>query len=233
MDFKFVNNAGDVVLWLDMEKVDIIFYNLLSNAFKFTPNNKKIEVRIEQSNNNEDIQIKVIDEGIGIPKEKKPFLYERFTSHNEINTLSNLYGSGIGLNLVKEFVDLHKGTIEVESEPGEGSTFTVVFHKGKDHFGDEVDILEEKSNVLLPVDESLIDQNDAKISIEELESYYSTASKEAPFILVIEDDKDMRHFLKMILSKNYRVESAIDGVDGWENSFIVSRFGYIRFNDAQ
>ncbi len=215
MDFKFVNNVGDVVLWLDMEKVDIIFYNLLSNAFKFTPNNKKIEVRIEQSNNNEDIQIKVIDEGIGIPKEKKPFLYERFTSHNEINTLSNLYGSGIGLNLVKEFVDLHKGTIEVESEPGEGSTFTVVFHKGKDHFGDEVDILEEKSNVLLPVDESLIDQNDAKISIEELESYYSTASKEAPFILVIEDDKDMRHFLKMILSKNYHVESAIDGVDGW------------------
>ena len=206
--FKVINNAGDVVLWVDRDKTDIILYNLLSNAFKYTPEGKRIEVRIEKAANNQDIQVKVIDQGIGIPREKRNFLFERFTSANEINTLGNQRGTGIGLSLVKELVDLHKGLIEVDSEPGKGTTFTVTFLNGKEHFGNEVDfVIEDEA-------EFTDEPAEHKSTLEELETFVST--KEAPLILIVEDNDDMRSFLRKILYKRYRVETAIDGENGWE-----------------
>ncbi|MCE5332768.1 MAG: response regulator [Bacteroidales bacterium] len=212
IDFKVRNNAGDVILWLDRDKTDIIIYNLLSNAFKFTSENKKIEVLIEQASNNRDIQVKVIDQGVGIPREKRPFLFDRFTSANEIQSLGNQRGSGIGLNLVKELVDLHKGVIDVESEPGKGTTFTVIFRNGKEHFGNDVDFV---------VEDELENEYENKrfsgeMSINEVESFVSV--KEAPLLLVIEDNDDMRKFLQKVLCKTYRVETAVDGESGWEKA---------------
>lgn len=206
--FKVINNAGDVVLWVDRDKTDIILYNLLSNAFKYTPEGKRIEVRIEKAPNNQDIQVKVIDQGIGIPREKRSFLFERFTSANEINSLGSQRGTGIGLNLVKELVDLHKGLIEVDSEPGKGTVFTVTFMHGKEHFGNDVDF------VVGDETETAEDQNVHKSTLEELENFVST--KEAPLVLVVEDNDDMRNFLQKILHKRYRVETANDGESGWD-----------------
>ncbi|HRZ98394.1 MAG TPA: two-component regulator propeller domain-containing protein, partial [Paludibacter sp.] len=212
IEFKYVNNAGEVVLWIDRDKTDIIIYNLLSNAFKYTPSGKKIELRIEKSSAKGDIQVKVIDEGMGIPREKRSVMFERFTSANEIQNIGNQRGTGIGLNLVKELVDLHKGKIDVESEPDKGTTFTVTFFNGKEHFGNDVDfIIEDDYN------------NEAeKINLEDkkpvncLENYVSI--KEAPMILIVEDNDEMRNFLSKVLSKNYRIETAVDGAEGWEKS---------------
>lgn len=212
IDFKVRNTIGDIILWIDRDKTDIIIYNLLSNAFKYTPENKKIEVLIEKASNNGDIQIKVIDQGVGIPREKRPFLFERFTSANEIQNLGNQRGTGIGLNLVKELVDLHKGIIEVDSEPGSGTTFTVIFRNGKEHFGNDVDFVVEDE-----IDnEHEQNQTNGKFSLSDVESFVSI--KEAPLLLIVEDNDDMRNFLQKILCKMYRIETAIDGETGWEKA---------------
>lgn len=211
INFKVKNNAGEAILWLDRDKTDMILYNLLSNAFKYTPEYKAISLIIDKIGNNGDIQIRVIDEGMGIPREKKRFLFERFTSANEIQSISNQRGSGIGLSLVKELVDLHKGVIEVESDAGKGTTFIVTFRSGKEHFGNDVDFIIEdeistKENVNIQ----------PQFALNEVESHLAT--KEAPLILVVEDNDDMRNFLQKILNKIYRVETANDGDAGWEKA---------------
>jgi signal transduction histidine kinase/ligand-binding sensor domain-containing protein/DNA-binding response OmpR family regulator len=211
INFKLINNAGEVILWVDRDKTDMIFYNLLSNAIKFTPENKKIEVIIDSISAKKDIQVQVKDEGPGIPREKRNVLYERFTSANEIQTLGSQRGSGIGLNLVKELVDLHKGQIEVESETGKGTTFTVTFYAGKEHFGSDVDFIVED-------DYQLQTLNQEKVAAFDFEPDNASSVKENPLILIVEDNDEMRNFLTKVLSKKYRTETAADGMVGWEKA---------------
>ncbi|MEA4850863.1 MAG: two-component regulator propeller domain-containing protein [Paludibacter sp.] len=214
IDFRISNNAGDAILWIDRDKTDMIIYNLLSNAFKFTPAGKKIEVLIELASDKGDIKVKVIDQGVGIPREKRSFLFERFTSENEIQSLGNKRGTGIGLNLVKELVDLHKGIVEVESEPEKGTTFSVIFRNGKEHFGNDVDFVVEDE--IEPEFEAELENIDlsGRVNVDHFDAFVST--KEAPLLVVIEDNDDMRNFLQKVLSKTYRVETAEDGETGWE-----------------
>jgi signal transduction histidine kinase/ligand-binding sensor domain-containing protein/DNA-binding response OmpR family regulator len=210
ISFRIVNNAKDVVLWIDRDKTDIIIYNLLSNAFKFTPNGKSIEVITDYASSKGDIKVIVKDEGVGIPRENRSVLFERFTSANEIQSLGNRRGSGIGLNLVKELVDLHKGVIEVDSEQDKGTTFTVIFLSGKEHYGNDVDYVveDEFENEL---EKNLLET--AQHLPEDMESLVPL--KEAPLILIIEDNDDMRNFLSKYLNKHHRIETAVDGNDGW------------------
>ena len=208
IQFNFINNAGDVALWIDRDKTDMIVYNLLSNAFKYTPSGKKIDVIIDLVNSNGDIRIKVADQGVGIAREKRLFLFERFTSANEIQSQSTQKGSGIGLNIVKELVDLHKGVVEIESELGEGTTFSVIFRNGKEHFTNDVDYVVE--------DEMESESENVWKHFELTNFEHAVVSKEASYVLVIEDNDDMRNFLVNVLKKNYCVESASDGQEGWE-----------------
>lgn len=211
IDLRFVNNSGESVLWIDRDKTDMIFYNLLSNAMKFTPENKKIEVRIDTVSPKKDIQVRVTDEGPGIPREKRNVLYERFTSANEIQTLGSQRGSGIGLNLVKELIDLHKGQIEVESETGKGTSFIVTLYAGKDHFGKDVDFIVEDD---YQISESVSD----KTGIYDFQNECTPSAKENPLILIVEDNDEMRTFLTKVLGKKYRTETAVDGLSGWEKA---------------
>lgn len=205
IDFRIVTKTSDTILWIDRDKTDMIIFNLLSNAFKYTPTGKKIEVIIDNSQNNSGILMQVKDEGVGIPFEKKPFLFERFTSNNEIQNISNQAGTGIGLSLVKELVDLHKGLIDVDSEKGQGTTFSIIFRNGKEHFGNDVDFV---------VEDEEVSKDKKSLSIDEVENFVSV--KEAPLVLVVEDNDDMRKFLQNILHKSFRVETAVDGEEGWE-----------------
>lgn len=118
------------LLYIDTEKFDKVLYNLLSNAMKFTPAGGSITVRVEIAGNHCLLQVK--DTGIGIPKEQIPHLFERFyQAEGSVNRSHE--GSGLGLALVKELVELHKGQISVESVYGEGSTFTVWLQTGMAH----------------------------------------------------------------------------------------------------
>lgn len=194
--------AADSTVWVDRGRIDTIVYNLLSNAFKFTPAGKTIEVSVADKPGY--LLLSVRDEGIGIPMEKRGLLFERFSSNNELNT-NNPGGTGIGLNLVKELVDLHHGHIEVESEVGKGSTFTVMLHTGKDHFGNDVEIIVDDTTIA-----QAVPAQEAAHPLE-IEPAQSNQRK----ILVVDDNEDMRNFMRTILSRDYAVTTADDGLQAW------------------
>lgn len=202
IQFEIINKAEDSTVWVDRGRMDTILWNLLSNAFKFTPAGKAIRVIVADKPGF--VTLSVQDEGVGIAPEKRSVLFERFSSNNELNN-SGTTGTGIGMNLTKELVDLHHGYIDVESEVGKGTTITVLLHTGKDHFGDEVEFLTgEAANVpteITPTFEDKIDQ----LEQEQQESKRT--------ILVVDDSQDMRNFLANIMSKDYHVETAVDGED--------------------
>ena len=150
INFSIENKAVDSTVWVDRGRMDTILWNLLSNAFKFTPAGKNIRVVIDSKPGF--VTLSVQDEGIGIAPEKRSVLFERFSSNNELNN-SNTTGTGIGLNLTKELVDLHHGHIEVDSEVGKGTTVTILLHTGKEHFDQDVEFLEEDARILV-VDDS-------------------------------------------------------------------------------
>ena len=197
--FTIENKASDSTVWVDRGRMDTIVWNLLSNAFKFTPAGKSISVVVDEKPGFVTMAVK--DEGIGIPPEKRNILFERFSSNNELGN-GNMGGTGIGMNLTKELVDLHHGYIEVESEVGKGTTFTILLHTGKEHFGNEVEfIADDTTTASLPVQATLEDKLDR---LEQEQDNRRT-------ILVVDDNQDMRQFLVGILSHDYHIETAEDG----------------------
>jgi DNA-binding response OmpR family regulator len=176
---------------------------LLSNAFKFTPAGKNITVKTEIRQNL--AVLSVIDEGIGIAQEKINFIFDRFFS---ISTLRNIAqkSTGIGLDLVKKLVDLHHGSIRVDSQVGKGSTFVIEFKLGTSHFDGDVDLI--LSDQKIPLKEA--------VEIEQLTEIEKVDQiKLIPLIMVVEDNDELRHFLKKSLKKNYRVIEAENGLVGW------------------
>ena len=199
-----VNEASSDLAWVDPERIDTILYNLLSNALKFTGEGKNITVSLKEKHGY--LLLRVQDEGIGIPMEKRSVLFERFSSHDAFKNQSNMPGTGIGLNLVKELVDLHHGYIEVESEVGKGTRFTIFLHPDKDHFGNEVDIIVDDADANT---HSLNQQN--SVSLPDINDGSQTSGRRT--ILVVDDNEDMRHFLSSILSSKYNIRLAEDGVE--------------------
>ena len=207
---KIVNDKIVNDLWLDRDKTDTILYNLLSNAFKYTDEGGTITVTIGQR---EDYcTVTVADTGVGIPKDKRSLLFERFASQNEIHGNQTKTGTGIGLNLVKDLVDLHHGFIEVESEPGKGSAFTVLFPLGKDHFAeDPVDFIIDDS--ALQAELSSPPETGGVPRRGEGVDNLSTPISSTPTILIVDDNDDMCAFLSSILSPTYHVVTAHNGVE--------------------
>ena len=199
--FEIINNASDSTVWVDRGRMDTVLWNLLSNAFKFTPAGRHIRVIIADKPGF--VTLTVQDEGIGIPPEKRNVLFERFSSNNELNN-SNTTGTGIGMNLTKELVDLHHGYIEVESEVGRGTTITVLLHTGKEHFGADVDFIEDVITPAAFAEPTLEDK---------LQALEQEQQDNKRTILIVDDSQDMRNFLINIMSHDYNIVSASDGVE--------------------
>lgn len=125
---QFKHHRNSMIVWFDQEKLEKVLFNLLSNAFKFTPDDGLIKVRISKSpkNNNQFYQICVSDSGSGIDKEEQDKIFERFSSLSSKN-YSNQKGTGIGMSVILEYVKLHNGTIKLKSELNKGSEFTIYF----------------------------------------------------------------------------------------------------------
>ena len=200
IQFEIVNKASDSTVWVDRQRMDTVLWNLLSNAFKFTPAGKSIRVIIDDKPGF--VMLSVQDEGIGIAPEKRNMLFERFSSNNELNN-TNTGGTGIGMNLTKELVDLHHGYIEVESEVGKGTTITVLLHTGKEHFGTEVDFISDDITTNQALMEPTLQ--------DKLDSIEQEQQDNKRTILIVDDSQDMRNFLTTIMSRDYNVESAADG----------------------
>ncbi|MDR2824640.1 MAG: response regulator, partial [Prevotellaceae bacterium] len=199
-NFFVKNSVGNAKIWADKNGIEKIVVNLLSNAFKYTPENKSIGVNIFEKNQDE-IAIEVRDEGLGIDREKIVRLFKRFESFNEDKSKPS---TGIGLSLAKEIADKHRAKILVDSKLGEGSTFTVLLQKGIKHFGENVNILENQSNE--------ITEHSEIVKIQNVEIKQNTT------ILLVEDDSDLRSFIRSILEGEYTVFEAADGDEGYRKA---------------
>ncbi len=201
--FHLVDETNNAKVWVDPERFESVLSNLLSNAFKFTPSGKNITVKTTITD--DAAVLSVIDEGIGIAQEKINFIFDRFFS---IPTFRNIAqkSTGIGLDLVKKLVDLHHATIHVDSQLGKGTTFEVEFKLGTDHYDDDVDLI--VSNETNP----MADANETNL-LSETEKVERV--RMAPLILIVEDNDELRHFLKKSLKKKYRVAEAENGLVGW------------------
>ncbi len=190
-------------IWADKDKVEKIAYNLLANAIKFTPSGKSVEVSVLRDNDK--VLLKVAYQGMGLPKEKLRSIFERFVS-NDSSKVNFQPSTGIGLSLCKELADLHKADLFVESKEGEGAIFTVPFNHGRAYFENDTDFIlsdglhNEKEILMLhgKHDEDLIhDEGD-----------------DVPVLLIIEDNEELRCFLKLVLSSDFHVIEASNGNEG-------------------
>jgi signal transduction histidine kinase/response regulator RpfG family c-di-GMP phosphodiesterase len=206
------------LLYLDLERFDKVIYNLLSNAVKFTPEGGKITLKVESAGAHCLLQVK--DTGIGIRTEQIPYLFERFRQA-EGSASRSYEGSGLGLALVKELVELHGGKISVESVYGEGTTFTVWLHFGSTHLPPH-QVLEipaefhsSKAAVELADVEADLSENDAENhNFEALEPVSS--EKVVGTVLVVDDNPDLRFYVSAILrDSGFAVLVARNGEEGF------------------
>lgn len=225
IDFLFETEKEVLNLWVDVDKFEKIVFNLLSNAFKYTPNGKMITVFIREDENI--VSVGVQDQGIGIAENKRKSLFVRFENLVDKN-LFNQASSGIGLSLVKELVEMHKAMISVDSRLGEGSCFTVDFPKGKEHYDSTVEFILEDSEAPVSMGR-IVDIANSSLQTEaavgEGVTFEKSADKEEieesnskELMLLVEDNQELRTFLRSIFSSTYRVVEAVDGMEGWSKA---------------
>ncbi|MFC0514745.1 two-component regulator propeller domain-containing protein [Mucilaginibacter angelicae] len=206
----FDSEIQSMVINFDHDKIERILFNLLSNAFKFTPDDGNVSVLLaitEKTAEKRLLEIKVIDTGIGIPFDKQDKIFERFFQNEVPGSMVN-QGSGIGLSITKEFVKLHNGEISVESEAGRGSCFTI----------------------LLPVDLTAEEQvsanktNTPGPAMTESQAWLQAGSGSTTkklTVLLVEDNEDFRFYLKDNLSDTFNIIEAANGKEGWQKSLAL------------
>jgi signal transduction histidine kinase/ligand-binding sensor domain-containing protein/DNA-binding response OmpR family regulator len=196
----------------DANKIERILFNLLSNAFKFTPKGGKVVLTLTTTteNNKHWFNIFVSDNGIGVALNNQDKIFERFFQDENTGSSLNLLnqGSGIGLSIVKEFVQMHKGILKIDSEPEKGSTFIV-------------SLPYEVENIVFP--ETMIhatpkfSENDKPSTAQN--TWIGDAYKQdTSTVLIVEDNDEFRHFLQENLQRHYKILSASNGKEGWQKS---------------
>ncbi len=205
--FKLTSNNEEIELFMDRNLMDKVYFNLLSNAFKFTPENGKIEIQIIDHFDKNKVSVHFKDSGIGIPEKDMGQVFQAFFkgSNNRKN------GSGIGLHLSKEFIEMHKGTIEAKSI--HGTEFIIHLYKGRAHFDE---------NEIVP-DQDLVDTNIIDFTSEHLvdENYMVQApdsGNEKYSVLIIEDNQDLSLFLRNKLNLEYEIHLS-NGTEALEKAF--------------
>jgi DNA-binding response OmpR family regulator len=209
IDFSIHTKEESFMAYFDPDKLDKVLYNLLSNAFKYTPKEGSISLKISFINRqNETImRLSVADTGEGIAEEDLPHIFERFYT----GTASDPSQShGIGLSLTNELLQIHKGSIEVKSQLGEGSVFTIEIPVTKEAYS-EAEFLEEEE--ILPV--NLIEQGDIILSEGTSEGEEFEIDNDYT-ILVVEDNMELKKLLVDNFAKKYEVFSAENGVQALE-----------------
>ena len=214
ISFNIISRANDVMLWFDVNMMDKVLFNLLSNAFKFTPDHGSINVLVEKSGDGNEVLIKVEDSGVGMTIDDIEHAFDVFyQGHNR-----NIKGTGLGLSLSKELIALHHGTINVKSDKTKGTCFEIHLAIGKSHFQAN-EIVEES-----PVETQTYE--DAKIYTTDFEAIpereeEKIISGNQPSILLIEDDDHLRTFLKWRLGRQYEIHVAENGDEGIDTAFDI------------
>ena len=210
IDFRFDNHLEKKSIVFDRDKVEKIVTNLVSNAFKHTPTSGRITLSLipyrAEETGEEYVRISVEDNGTGISADRMPHIFERYYSDN-----SDRLSSGIGLTYIKDLVEVHGGTIAVESQKGEGTVFTVDLPA-------DLDVTETLQRVVDPTDGLGMSASEVahlfsliEPDVDSQNTKVNTAKKS---ILIVENDADLLDFLSVILEEKYNVYKAANGLAG-------------------
>jgi DNA-binding response OmpR family regulator len=203
INFTFKSTLNHFYTAFDRDKIERILFNLLGNAFKFTPKDGHVSLEIHQALPSGDLLIIIADTGIGMSAEEQQRIFERFFQGDAHAGIMN-QGSGIGLSITKEFVRLHGGTIHVESTSGKGSVFTVQL---------PLEIIPETIFETGPGD-----SNQAKDAVVMETEKKMASAVDMLTVLLVEDNEDFRYYLRENLKTRYKIIEAVDGKEGWQKT---------------
>ncbi|WP_246560770.1 hybrid sensor histidine kinase/response regulator transcription factor [Zobellia russellii] len=211
--YTFESSHEEILVFYDRSKLEQVFYNLISNAFKYTPNGGKIGIYVY--NNHENIFIDVKDTGIGIPPPYLQQVFDRFFEVPEEKNIGPNYtkGTGIGLAIAKNTVELHHGSIEALNNEGKGAIFKVSLPLGKEHLSEEEIIPDFKFSDDIAQYTSQLTHGDKELIFDDpIENL--RPNNELPLILIVEDNDQLRSFFKNFLGKEYAIKEAKNGKEG-------------------
>ena len=196
----------------DRDKLEHIYFNLMSNALKYTPEGGRIATTLSYAQQR--FTLCVADTGKGIDPQELPHLFERF-----YQAKGSIGGTGIGLSLVKAYVDLHLGEVHAESQPGEGTSFIVTIPESQPGY----DAAKDKPSRAESAERGLVDDNYVALDINANEAADRITNAEdfdadRPLVLIIDDNNGMRTYLRSILKDRYNVSEAADGKQGLEKA---------------
>lgn len=195
--------APSLTIWADADKLESIFFNLLSNAFKYSPKGKQIIIHVK--GNEHSVTIDVTDQGYGIPENKQNQIFCRFESFVQKHA-PGTSSTGIGLALIKELVELHHGHITVNSQVNAGSTFTVELLKGNKHFDEDT--------------EFIVDDGDSETEEDDRITPHCKCEDTLPVVLIVEDNDDLRRFLETTFAAEYHPLTAVNGEEGFKQALL-------------
>lgn len=209
IQFRFTTSLSSLPVQFDEDKMERVLFNLLSNAFKFTLEGGSVILTLEAAENTDSygrqcVTITVSDTGVGIPHDKQEQIFQRFFQTGNSTAILN-QGSGIGLSIAKEFIKLHNGSIEVQSEPGKGAAFTIQL---------------PLAPAVIPTEApagAAPDTTELEINTPAITSLPVNAA-DMPVVLLVEDNEDFRSYLRDYLRQYYKVLEACNGKEGWQKA---------------
>jgi len=211
--FKLDLPSEDVKVWIDPSKIEKVIFNLLSNAFKFTEPYDSISLGLILSD--KEVLVSVKDTGKGIAKSQHEQIFRRFYEKNTNKTSNLIKGTGVGLSLSRQLVELHKGSLTVTSSEDEGALFRLSLLLGREHFMDSE--LVDKKNIDLSYSKTMLEQGQ-KEQYSSIATFNKHRSTRGLKILVVDDNLEIRTYLNSIFSDEYVVISAEDGLDAFEKT---------------
>jgi signal transduction histidine kinase/ligand-binding sensor domain-containing protein/AraC-like DNA-binding protein len=212
IDFEFSTTQEYIEIYADREKLEIALFNLLSNAIKFTPEDGVIKVSVVELDS--EIKINVVDSGCGIADDTGEKLYNRFYQDSNNNT-SLKGGFGIGLYLVRNFIDLHHGSVQYSNNADRGTTFSITLPKGKEHLEPGL-FLEDAATGSIFLKELIDDESTANALVEAREEATElNVTADLKSLLVIDDNDDIREYIRQVFKLDYHVHEAKNGEEGY------------------
>lgn len=205
IQFTFKSEIETLTVFADPDKLDSVLFNVLSNAFKFTPGGKKIDLSVVKPDGGF-VEVYCNDEGSGIPADKLPALFQRYTTLSSGNF--NYQGTGIGLALSYEIMKLHGGEIEATSEENVGTSFKIRIKLGSEHFTEE-DAVEDVRGTIIPGHRKL--DEDEENGYDTAETFENLNQDQDYTILIAEDNEEIIGYIRHILENDFKLLVAGNG----------------------
>ena len=212
--YSYSHDVDQLNMWFDILELKKVFINILSNAFKFTPKGGEITINVKGPlDNNDTVKVSIKDSGIGIPKEKIKYIFDRYFQLGV--SKGKRAGTGLGLSLAKDIIELHQGSIQVDSAQREGVTFTIKLPLGEDVDTSKKMLVNKNS-----LDDKYFEYDPILSIIETFDTHEETAlgifNSDLSSILLVEDNQGMRKFIRSIFEDDFNVFEANNGKEGLE-----------------